>query len=156
MLVSALVLALAGSSYSFSSHRHTRVITHHAIPSATSPRSPFNIKNRDTVRSDTSMSMMPPAPTVKVATSLHANNNFIISILSVLAACGIAMEKNTTVGKALSANLVTMLLALFLANIGVIPFSSPVCKCNLVFPTSFDISRSNTLYYLFLTFKMVL
>ncbi|KAL7510088.1 hypothetical protein ACHAXN_009913 [Cyclotella atomus] len=36
------------------------------------------------------------------------------------------MEKNTKVGKAISANLVTMLLALLLANVGVIPFSSPV------------------------------
>jgi NADPH-dependent glutamate synthase beta subunit-like oxidoreductase len=35
-------------------------------------------------------------------TSLHSNNNFIISVLSVLAACGISMEKNTKVGKAIS------------------------------------------------------
>eukprot|EP00956_Cyclotella_meneghiniana_P042343 scaffold248425_cov73-Cyclotella_meneghiniana.AAC.3 len=57
--------------------------------------------------------------------SLHTNNNFIMSVLTLLAGAGIAMEKNTQVGKAISANLVTMLLALVLANIGIIPFTSP-------------------------------
>lgn len=61
-----------------------------------------------------------------ILSSLHANNSFVLSVLLVVSAWGIAMEKNTTFGKALSANLVTMLTALCLANIGVIPFNSPV------------------------------
>ncbi|KAL7535308.1 hypothetical protein ACHAXR_008456 [Thalassiosira sp. AJA248-18] len=63
-----------------------------------------------------------------ILSSLHANNSFVLSALLVLSVCGIAMEQKTTIGKALSANLVTMLTALCLANLRVIPFNSPVYK----------------------------
>ena len=39
---------------------------------------------------------------------------------------GIVTERRTQLGKALSANIVTMALALLVANIGIVPFSSPV------------------------------
>lgn len=51
-------------------------------------------------RADTYLAMT--SASAKVVASLHNNNNFILSILTALAACGIAMEKNTTIGKAIS------------------------------------------------------
>ena len=39
---------------------------------------------------------------------------------------GIVTERRTQIGKALSANIVTMALALLVANMGIVPFSSPV------------------------------
>ena len=60
--------------------------------------------------------------------SLHGSNSFILSALLVVSSCGIAMEQRTTFGKALSAPLVTMLLSLCMANLGVLPFNSNVCK----------------------------
>ncbi|KAL9185214.1 hypothetical protein ACHAXT_002991 [Thalassiosira profunda] len=77
----------------------------------------------------TSLSMSAPSAAGAGATilsSLHSNNSFILSALLVVSACGIALEKNSTLGKALSAPLVTMLISLILANVGFIPFSSPV------------------------------
>ena len=45
-----------------------------------------------------------------------------------LSSFGISLERRTVLGKALSAPLATMALALFVANIGLLPFQSPVCK----------------------------
>lgn len=41
---------------------------------------------------------------------------------------GILLESKTTIGKALSAPLATMAMGLLLANLGFIPFSSPICE----------------------------
>lgn len=60
--------------------------------------------------------------------SLHGSNSFVLSALLVVSSCGITMEQRTTFGKALSAPLVTMLLSLCMANLGIIPFNSNVCK----------------------------
>jgi hypothetical protein len=60
--------------------------------------------------------------------TLHGSNSFILSALLVVSSCGIAMEQRTTFGKALSAPLVTMLLSLCMANLGILPFNSNVCK----------------------------
>ena len=75
-----------------------------------------------------------------ILTSLHADNSFVLSAILIVSACGIALEQETTIGKALSAPLVTMLISLCLANIGTIPFNSPVCKCK---------KRRNLTYILF-------
>ena len=66
---------------------------------------------------------------ISILTSLHADNSFVLSAILIVSACGIALEQETTIGKALSAPLVTMLISLCLANVGIIPFNSPVCKC---------------------------
>ena len=53
----------------------------------------------------TSLSMSAPSAAGAGATilsSLHSNNGFILSALLVVSACGIALEKNSTLGKALS------------------------------------------------------
>ena len=60
------------------------------------------------------------------ASALHGDNTFILTTLLIVSASGIALEQKTTFGKALSAPLVTMLISLILANIGMIPFKSPV------------------------------
>ncbi|KAL7553162.1 hypothetical protein ACHAWF_016411 [Thalassiosira exigua] len=60
--------------------------------------------------------------------SLHGNESFVLSAVLIVSACGVALEQKTTFGKALSAPLVTMLISLTLANVGVVPFQSPVCE----------------------------
>ena len=60
--------------------------------------------------------------------SLHGSQSFVTTVLLAASSLGMALERKTQWGKALSANLVTMLASLVLANVGVIPFSSPVCE----------------------------
>ncbi|EJK56802.1 hypothetical protein THAOC_23237 [Thalassiosira oceanica] len=57
---------------------------------------------------------------------LHGSQSFVTTVLLAASSLGMALERKTQWGKALSANLVTMLASLVLANVGVIPFSSPV------------------------------
>lgn len=56
----------------------------------------------------------------------HSDTTFCLSVLLLLNTFGISLERHTVIGKALSAPLATMALALILANVGVIPFVSPV------------------------------
>ena len=60
------------------------------------------------------------------AFQFHGDINFVLTTLLLVSASGIALEQKTTFGKALSAPLVTMLVSLLLANVGIIPFKSPV------------------------------
>lgn len=57
---------------------------------------------------------------------LHSNVGYVWTLVLWLSTFGSSLERRTTVGKALSAPLATMALALIVANIGIIPFSSPV------------------------------
>ena len=57
---------------------------------------------------------------------MHSNIGYVWTIVLWLSTFGTSLERRTTVGKALSAPLATMALALIAANIGVIPFYSPV------------------------------
>jgi hypothetical protein len=59
---------------------------------------------------------------------LHSNTSYVLSLILWLSAFGISLERRTVIGKALSAPLATMALALTTANIGLLPFNSPVCK----------------------------
>jgi len=59
---------------------------------------------------------------------LHNDLTFCLSIMLCLSTFGIALEKNTMIGKALSAPLSTMAMGLIVANLGIIPFASPVCE----------------------------
>lgn len=61
-----------------------------------------------------------------LSTSLHADPSFVLSSVLLLTMVGIVTERRTQIGKALSANIVTMALALLVANLGIVPFSSPV------------------------------
>ena len=58
--------------------------------------------------------------------ALHSNSNYILSMILWLSTFGISLERRTVIGKALSAPLATMALALTTANIGLLPFHSPV------------------------------
>lgn len=60
--------------------------------------------------------------------SLHSNTSYVLSLVLWLSSFGISLERRTVIGKALSAPLATMALALTTANIGLLPFHSPVCK----------------------------
>jgi len=58
--------------------------------------------------------------------SLYKDNFYVLSAVMILSTFGIVLERKTQIGKALSAPLATMALALIVANLGIIPFSSPV------------------------------
>jgi uncharacterized membrane protein len=57
---------------------------------------------------------------------LHSDPSFCLTGILLLSAFGISLERRTVIGKALSAPLATMALALIIANIGVMPFDSPI------------------------------
>jgi len=58
--------------------------------------------------------------------TLHSNVGYVLTLILWLSTVGASLERRTTIGKALSAPLATMALALTAANIGIIPFYSPV------------------------------
>jgi len=58
--------------------------------------------------------------------SLHSDKFYVLSAVMLLSSFGLTLERNTKIGKALSAPLATMALALIIANLGIIPFSSPI------------------------------
>lgn len=60
---------------------------------------------------------------------LHGNTSYVLTFVLWLSTFGISLERRTTIGKALSAPLATMALALIVANLGLLPFVSPVCTC---------------------------
>ena len=60
--------------------------------------------------------------------ALHGDARFVLTGILWLSTFGISLERRTTIGKALSAPLATMALALTVANLGFLPFVSPVCK----------------------------
>ena len=57
---------------------------------------------------------------------LHKDPSFCLSAVLLLSTFGISLERRTVLGKALSAPLATMAVALTVANLGIIPFSSPI------------------------------
>ena len=58
--------------------------------------------------------------------NLHNDPSYCLTAVLLLSTFGISLERRTVIGKALSAPLATMAMALLIANIGIIPFSSPV------------------------------
>lgn len=62
----------------------------------------------------------------QLRSSLHCDETFVLSAVLLLSTFGITLERRTKIGKALSAPLATMALSLTIANLGFIPFSSPV------------------------------
>jgi hypothetical protein len=60
--------------------------------------------------------------------ALHGDARFVLTGILWLSTFGISLERRTIVGKALSAPLATMALALTAANLGLLPFASPICK----------------------------
>ena len=77
------------------------------------------------------MSLPPSLPTAFAHPSLspallHSSTMFVLMVTLFSSATGLILERDTKIGKSLSAPLTTMALALFLSNVGVMPFSSPV------------------------------
>ena len=70
--------------------------------------------------------MMSPTSIVTGFKTLHSNTSYVLSFILWLSTFGISLERRTTVGKALSAPLATMALALVTANVGLLPFDSPI------------------------------
>ena len=60
--------------------------------------------------------------------SLHGNPSYVLSVIFWLSTFGVSLERRTVIGKALSAPLATMALALATANLGLLPFESSICK----------------------------
>lgn len=59
-------------------------------------------------------------------TTLHSNVGYVLTLILWLSTFGTSLERRTMIGKALSAPLATMAIALIFANIGIIPFQSPI------------------------------
>jgi uncharacterized membrane protein len=57
---------------------------------------------------------------------LHSDPSWCLSSILLLSVFGISLEKRTMIGKALSAPLATMALAILASNFGFIPFESPI------------------------------
>ncbi|VEU43373.1 unnamed protein product [Pseudo-nitzschia multistriata] len=57
---------------------------------------------------------------------LHSSTGFVLTAVLWLSTLGASLERRSKIGKALSAPLVTMALSLSAANLGAIPFRSPV------------------------------
>jgi len=76
-------------------------------------------------RSSTSLHLSLPN-IAALQSTLHADPSFCLTGILLLSTFGISLERRTVVGKALSAPLATMALALIIANIGVLPFASPI------------------------------
>lgn len=81
------------------------------------------------------MKIMPPVVSshsratktkLNMINGMHENMNYVLTSVLLLSNFGIRLEQNTMIGKALSAPLATMALALIVANLGIIPFSSPI------------------------------
>ena len=78
-------------------------------------------------RVSTSLSALPTAAAIAgLKTSLHSNVGYVLTIVLWLSTFGTSLERRTTIGKALSAPLATMALALIAANVGIVPFYSPI------------------------------
>jgi hypothetical protein len=96
------------------------------------PGRPRNIIDNRAFRSPkalkTTLSMNPVSAVLGGVKALHGDTNYVLSLVLWLSAFGVALERRTMIGKALSAPLATMALALITANIGLLPFHSPVCK----------------------------
>jgi uncharacterized membrane protein len=77
----------------------------------------------------TKSSQLSVTTTTAMATTMmnafHADPMYCLTGLFLLSAFGIALEKRTHLGKALSAPLATMAAALLCSNVGILPFTSP-------------------------------
>lgn len=62
----------------------------------------------------------------RTQTILHGDPSFVLTSVLLLSVFGISLERRSVVGKALSAPLATMALALTVANLGLVPFASPM------------------------------
>lgn len=74
---------------------------------------------------------MTPLSTIGMALTrtqkhLHGDPSFVLTSALIVSVFGIVLERRSIIGKALSAPLATMALALIVANLGIVPFASPV------------------------------
>jgi len=97
-------------------------------PSTTTAKSPgWSSTTSTSTQLQSSACIATTAATIAgLKASLHSNVGYVWTLVLWLSTFGASLERRTTVGKALSAPLATMALALTAANIGILPFYSPV------------------------------
>jgi uncharacterized membrane protein len=97
-------------------------------PSTTISITPFSNSVRTTKpsSSSTTSTTSTTAQRMTILSSLHSDPSYCLTAVLLVSTFGIALEQRTMIGKALSAPLVTMAVALILANIGLLPFTSPI------------------------------
>jgi uncharacterized membrane protein len=83
-------------------------------------------KKHFAIRQSTRLQSISLSSLTQIQTALHQDPSFCLTIILLLSTFGMSLERKTTIGKAISAPLSTMALALTVANLGVIPFSSSV------------------------------
>lgn len=86
----------------------------------------FHYSNSRCRRSGLELRAVSPSAIAAVFKALHANPSYVATAILWLSTFGTSLERRTVIGKALSAPLATMALALTVANLGVIPFHSTV------------------------------
>lgn len=86
------------------------------------PRTPSYFPNFSKSPSSSSLSSL----RLSLSSMLHKDPFYCLSAVLLLSTFGISLERRTVVGKALSAPLATMALALFVANVGIVPFEAPI------------------------------
>ena len=117
-------------SPSTSYHRRHRNFAHRFKSADVQKKSTATLSQQSSARLTTTRlqsSLSTTAATIAgLKTSLHSNVGYVWTLVLWLSTFGTSLERRTTIGKALSAPLATMALALTAANIGFIPFYSPV------------------------------
>lgn len=94
---------------------------------STYPRRIILVRSRVVASSSsTALTALPITAVRHGLTALHGDPSYCLSAILLCSTAGIALERRTTVGKALSAPLATMALALTVANLGGLPFCSPL------------------------------
>jgi uncharacterized membrane protein len=95
--------------------------------------SPYSNRHIMTTTTTHLQSSYSTAATIATATTfaglktiLHSNVGYVLTLILWISTFGTSLERRTMIGKALSAPLATMAIALIFANIGIIPFHSPI------------------------------
>ena len=116
----------------FSNQSHSKITTHNMSLSSQSSQDLSNTKHFK-YKYLVAIPIILFLSLCKKLITIHSKNlfedtSYMLSIIFFLSGFGITLERNTTIGKALSAPLATMSLALIIANLGFAPFSSPICE----------------------------
>ena len=97
------------------------------LPSTQQQQRHWKAPKRHTPTSTTTTTSTTTARTmIPLLSTWHADPSYCLTAVLLVSTFGIALEQRTMIGKALSAPLVTMAVALILANIGLLPFTSPI------------------------------
>lgn len=139
--LSAHILFIASSCHAFSSFKSVALTrSQMMVPASTSSFQRSNMQRSHTrshigsinknikskTRPLTQLHASPVSTITSSITNLHKDNFYVMSIIMLVSTLGIKLEQETQFGKTISAPLLTMGMALLIANLNIIPFASTV------------------------------